>query len=255
MTDRHRDEPRCLAFVCENASRAQTELAGSAIARAADAMRNARGVRPRTERLHLVAPAGALRTADLAAALAAEGVPAAKARALAPRIGRALDRGALDALGPDGWVSIHWAEDVPGAGHAVLRRLGTLAIEAAEALAAPRPVSSAVVHLEPHERSPAGPWLGTVAARPGLFGMSEPDVRALLGEVHHRLVADRPGVRAWLPGAGGATVAVHRPAGRALIFAPFVITDAETRAELARVVLPDAALPAPVRRLPWDAPP
>ena len=77
MTDRTHHGP-CLAFVCESASRAQ-------------------GMRPRTERLHLVARVAALRAPDLAAALTAVGVPAPNARALAPQVDRALDRAALDA--------------------------------------------------------------------------------------------------------------------------------------------------------------
>ena len=254
MTDPHRDEPCCLAFVCESASRAQAVLAGAAIERAADAMRHVRGVPPRTKRPPLVARVAALRSADLAAALAAEGVPAPTARALAPDLERALARDALAGLDPNLWVSLHWADDVPVAERGALLRLGTLVIEAAEALVTPRAVSSAVVHLEPIERSPAGPWLGLLAAGAELFGMTEPrEVRRLLDDVRDRLVA-RPGVRTWLPASGAteteSTIAVRTPAGRPLSFAPFVVTDRETHAELEVVVLPDAALPAPVRRLP-----
>ena len=246
MTDRypHGDELRCLVFVCERASRAQTVLAGAAIARAADAMCRARGVRAHTERLRLVARVAALRAPDLAAALAAEGVPAPNARALAPHVDRALDR--------DACVSITGAHGVPTAEHGVLLALGTLVIEAAEALAAPRAGANAVVHLEPLKRSPAGPWPGILAAGTGLFAMAEPEVREFLAEVRDRLVAHRSGVRAWLPGSGSAentTVAVPIPAGLpglALTFAPFVITDPETLAELETVGLPNAALPAPV---------
>ena len=254
MTDRypHGDELRCLAFVCERASRAQTVLAGAAIARAADAMCRARGVRAHTERLRLVARVAALRAPDLAAALAAEGVPAPNARALAPHVDRALDRDAFGALDRDACVSITGAHGVPTAEHGVLLALGTLVIEAAEALAAPRAGANAVVHLEPLKRSPAGPWPGILAAGTGLFAMAEPEVREFLAEVRDRLVAHRSGVRAWLPGSGSAentTVAVPIPAelpGLALTFAPFVITDPETLAELETVGLPDAALPAPV---------
>ena len=84
MTDRYHDgdEP-CLAFVCEHATYDQTVLASATIARAADAMRRARGLRPRGEPPALFARARALRTPDLAAALAAEGLPAPRARALA----------------------------------------------------------------------------------------------------------------------------------------------------------------------------
>ena len=254
MTDRypHGDELCCLAFVCERASRAQTVLAGAAVARAADAMCRARGMRPRTQRLSLVARISALRAPDLAAALAAEGVPAPNARALAPHVDRALDRDALDALDPDGWMSITSAQGVPAAEHGVLLGLGTLVVEAAEALAAPRAGANAVMHLEPLERSPAGPWPGVLAAGAGLFGMAESEARKFLADVRDRLVVHRTGVRAWLPaqGATETTVAVRTPAGLLLMFAPFVVADTETLAELDTVGLPDAALPAPVYRLP-----
>ena len=250
MTDAYHDGP-CLTFVCENASRAQALLAANAIDRAADAMRHALGRRPRAERLHLVARVAALRSPDLAAALAAEGVPVAEARALAPHV----DRDDLDALDPDVWASLHRAHGVPAAEHACLLRLGALAVEAAHALATPLPVPNAVVLLEPLERSPEGPWPGFLAAGPDLFGMDESEVRTLLADVRDRLVAHCPGVRAWLPASGAreTTVALRTPAelpGLPLLFAPFLVTDAETLAELETVVLPDAALPGPVYRLP-----
>ena len=250
------DDGPCLALVCENASRAQAVLAGTAIARAADAMSRARGVRARTERLHLVAPVAALRAPDLAAALAAEGVAAPSARALAPQVERALDRDALDALGGDGWVSITSAHGVPAAEHGVLCRLGTLAVEAADGLSSPRALARAIVRLEPLERSPEGPWPGILAAAgSGLFGMTESEVRAFVAEVRDRLVVHCPGVCAWLPASGASetTVAVRTPTGYPglpLTFAPFVVTDRETLAELETVGLPDAALPRPVYRLP-----
>ena len=254
-TQAYIDDRPCLALVCQNASRAQAVLAGSAIARAADAMSRARGVGAHTERLHLVARVAALRSPDLAAALAAEGVAAPTARALAPQVERALDRDALDALGGDVWVSITSAHGVPGAEHGVLRRLGTLAVEAADGLSSPRPLPRAIVRLEPLARSPDGPWPGILAANPKLFGMTESEVRAFLAEVRDRLVAHCPGVSAWLPASGAreTTVAVRTPTGYPglpLTFAPFVVTDRETLAELETVGLPDAALPRPVYRLP-----
>ena len=260
MTDRHprRDAPRCLAFVDESASRAMALLAGAAIEGAAEAMRRARGVGPHAERLRLVVRAGALRAhPDLASALAAEGVPAPSARTLAPHVARALARDPLDALGPDAWVSLNTADGVPAAEHTVLLRLARLVVEAAGELAAPRALSSAVVHIEPAGRSPRGPWPGVLASGASLFGMREAATHAFLAEVRERLIAHRPGVRAWLPVARGveSTVAVRTPAGLPalpLVFTPFVITDAATRAELERVGLPDAALPAPVRRLPTE---
>ena len=251
----HRDAPRCLAFVDASASRAKALLAGAAIEGAAEAMRRARGVGPHAERLRLVARAAALRAhPDLATALAAEGVPAPRARALAPHVGRALGRDTFDALGPDAWVSLNTADGVPAAEHPVLLRLARLVVEAAAALAAPRALSSAVVHIEPTGRSPRGPWPGVLASGAELFGMTESGTRAFLAEVRERLVAVRPGVRAWLPASEAAetTVAVRSPAARPLVFTPFVVTDAATRAELERVVLPDAAFPAPVRRLPAE---
>ena len=241
------DGPPCLALVCENASRAQAMLASMAIARAADAMSRARGVRARTERLHLVARVAALRAPDLAAALAAEGVAAPTARALAPHVHRAL--------GGDVWVSITSAQGVPASEHGVLRRLGTLAVEAADGLSTPLPLPRAIVRLEPLARSPDGPWPGILAANPGLFAMTESGVRAFLAEVRDRLVAHCPGVRAWLPasGARASTVAVHAPpgvpGGLSLTFAPFVVTDPHTLAELETAGLPDAALPRPVYRI------
>ena len=197
-------------------------------------------MRAHTERLHLVARAAALRAPDLAAALAAEGVPAPTARALAPQVERALDRDALDALGGDVWVSV----------------TGTLAIEAADGLSSPRALARAIVRLEPLERSPEGPWPGILAAAgSGLFGMTESEVRAFVAEVRDRLVVHRPGVCAWLlPRAPARPPSRCAPPpvipGLPLTFAPFVVTDRETLAELETVGLPDAALPRPVYRLP-----
>ena len=257
MTDRHRheDDPRCLAFVCENASRGQTVLAGTAIAGAADAMCRARGVPPNAPRLELVARVAALRATDLPAALAAEGVPAPRARALAPHVERMLDCDAFNALDRDRWVSITSAHGVPAAEHACLLLLGTLAIEAAHELATPPPIPNAIVHIEPRERSPEGPWPGILAAGTHLFAMDEPEVRAFLADVRDRLVAHCPGVRDWLPASDAtkSTITVRVPAGHPglpLTFAPFVVCDPETLAELDSAGLPDAALPGPVYRLP-----
>ena len=256
MTDHHHHgQGPCLALVCENASRAQAMLAATAIARAADAMSRARGVGARTERLRLVARVATLRAPDLAAALAAEGVAAPTARALAPQVERALDRDALDALGGNVWVSITSAHGVPGAEHGVLRRLGALAVEAADGLSSPLPLPRGIVRLEPLARSPDGPWPGILAASPGLFAMSESGVCAFLAQVRDRLVAHCPGVRAWLPASGAreSTVVVRAPGGLpgglSLTFAPFVVTDPRTLAELETVGLPDAALPRPVYRI------
>ena len=192
MTDRHRDDDaprRYVAFASEHATRAETELAGAAIERAAEAVCRARGVRPPTRHPPLVVRVGALRTRDLAAALAAEGVPARTARALAPH----LDRDALAALDPDAWVSLSPADGVPAAEHDTLLRLGTLAIEAAETLAAVRSVPYACVVVETRERSPEGPWVAMLAAGEDFCAMSKPGGRALLGEIRDRLVAARPG--------------------------------------------------------------
>ena len=140
----------------------------------------------------------------------------------------------------------------------VVPRLATLVVEAAEALSTPPgAVSSAVVHLEPLERTREGPWLGILAAGTDRFAPAESEVRAWLGEVRTRLVATCPGVRALrpAPGATGTIVAVRRPAGLPglpLVFAPFVVTDPGTLAELSTVTLPDAALPAPVLRVPVE---
>ena len=158
-------------------------------------------------------------------------------------------------LGGDVWVSLTSAHGVPAAEHGVLRRLGTLAIEAADGLSSPRALARAIVRLEPLERSPDGPWPGILAAGPGLFDLTESGVRAFLAEVRDRLVVHCPGVRAWLPASGASetTVAVRTPTGYPglpLTFAPFVVTDRETHAELETVGLPDAALPRPVYRLP-----
>ena len=100
-------------------------------------------------------------------------------------------------------------------------RLMTLVVEAAGALSAPR-APCAIVGIEPPERSPAGPWLGLLAAGPDLFGMSEPDGHALLAEMAAGLVAACPGVRALAPVAGVAdiTVTLATEAGRLVTFAP-----------------------------------
>ena len=251
MTDSDREARHCLALVYENASRDQAQLAGAAVERAAAARHQARSTRPCTVRPPLVARAGALRSADLAAALAAEGVPGATARVVAPHLERALDRDALAALDPGAWVSVcSLARDISGAERAVLLRFGRLVLEAAEALAAPRPVPSAVVQLEPLGRSAAGPWLGLLGAGASLLGRAEP--RALLAEVRDRLVDARAGVRAWLPDPHPteSTVAVRASSGDSLTLAPFAVTERALLAELEAEVLPDAALPAPVHRLP-----
>ena len=158
-------------------------------------MCRARGVPPNAPRLELVARVAALRATDLPAALAAEGVPAPRARALAPHVERMLDRDAFNALDRDRWVSITSAHGVPAAEHACLLLLGTLAIEAAHEFATPPPIPNAIVHIEPRERSPEGPWPGVLAAGTHLFGMDEPEVRAFLADVRDRLVAHCPGVR------------------------------------------------------------
>ena len=258
MTDRdhHDDEAPCLAFACEGTSRDQTILASATIASAADAMCHARGVRPHGERLALVARAGALRSApDLAAALAAEGLPAPRARALAPHIERTLARASVAALAPDRWVGVNSAHGVPTAEHPRLLQLGRLAIEAAAELARPRPVPVAVVHLEPRDRSPESPWPGIIAANTGLFGMDESQVGKFLVEVSNRLAARHAGVRTWLPASGAVatTIAVRVPArlpGLPLWLAPFVVNDPDTLAELEARGLPDSALPGPVLWLP-----
>ena len=243
MTERQHAAPRHVAFINASASRAEALLARAAIEGVADAMRRARGAGPPDRGLRLVARARALRAhRDLVTALAAEGVPAPRARDLAPHLARALG-----SAGPDAWVSLTSTHGVPVEEHAMVLRVGEAAVQVAAALSTPHAEACAVVHLEPRERSPAGPWLGVLAAGTRLFRMAEPDTRALLGEVRDRLVAARPGVRAWPPacGATGATVALRTPAG-ALNLLPFLVTDAATRAELERLVLPDVALPAPV---------
>ena len=130
-------------------------------------------------------------------------------------------------------------------------RLMTLVVEAAGALSAPR-APCAIVGIEPPERSPAGPWLGLLAAGPDLFGMSEPDGHALLAEMAAGLVAACPGVRALAPVAGVTvtdiiTVTLATEAGRVVTFAPLLVTDRDALAWLETDVRPDAALPAPVR--------
>ena len=129
-------------------------------------------------------------------------------------------------------------------------RLMTLVVEAAGALSAPR-APCAIVGIEPPERSPAGPWLGLLAAGPDLFGMSEPDGHALLAEMAAGLVAACPGVRALAPVAGVTvtdiiTVTLATEAGRVVTFAPLLVTDRAALAWLETDVRPDAARPAPV---------
>ena len=126
-------------------------------------------------------------------------------------------------------------------------RLMTLVVEAAGALSAPR-APCAIVCIEPPERSPAGPWLGLLAAGPDLFGMSEPDGHALLAEMAAGLVAACPGVRALAPVAGvtDITVTLATEAGRLVTFAPLLVTDRAALAWLETDVRPDAARPAPV---------
>ena len=149
--------------------------------------------------------------------------------------------------------AVRTADPVPGTGHDVARRLATLVVEATRALSAPR-ARCAIVCLEPPGRSPAGPWLGILAAGADLFGMAEPDGHALLAEMAAGLVAACPGVRALAPAEGAAdiTVTLATEAGRLVTFAPFLVTDRETLARLETDVLPDAALPAPVLRLPVE---
>ena len=149
--------------------------------------------------------------------------------------------------------AVRTADPVPGTGHDVARRLATLVVEATRALSAPR-ARCAIVCLEPPGRSPAGPWLGILAAGADLFGMAEPDGHALLAEMAAGLVAACPGVRALAPveGAADITVTLATEAGRLVTFAPFLVTDRETLARLETDVLPDAALPAPVLRLPVE---
>ena len=142
---------------------------------------------------------------------------------------------------------------VPGAGHDDPRRLMTLVLDAAEALSAPR-APCAIVGLEPPERSPAGPWLGILAAGPDLFAMAEPEGHALLAQMAAGLVAACPGVRALAPveGATDLTFTLATEAGRLVTFAPLLVTDRDALARLETDMRPDAARPAPVRRLPVE---
>ena len=162
---------------------------------------------------------------------------------------------ALDRESPsrDRTVPAGAADPVPG--HDDPRRLMTLVVEAAVALSAPQ-APCAIVGIEPPERSPAGPWLGLLAAGPDLFGMSEPDGHALLAEMAAGLVAACPGVRALAPVAGvcvtDITVTLATEAGRLVTFAPLLVTDREALAWLETDVRPDAALPAPVHRSPVE---
>jgi len=135
---------------------------------------------------------------------------------------------------------------VPGAGHNDPRRLMTLVVDAAGALSAPR-APCAIVCLEPPERSPAGPWLGLLAAGPSLFGMAEPEGNALLAEMAAGLVAACPGVRALAPveGVADLTVTLASDAGRLVTFAPLLVTDRAALARLETDVLSDTARPAP----------
>ena len=132
-------------------------------------------------------------------------------------------------------------------------RLMTLVVEAAGALSAPR----ARVRHRGHRAARAQPRrsLARPPRRgPDLFGMSEPDGHALLAEMAAGLVAACPGVRALAPVAGVAdiTVTLATEAGRLVTFAPLLVTDREALAWLETDVRPDAALPAPVLRLPVE---
>ena len=170
----------------------------------------------------------------------------------APSFGLDRESASRDRTVPAGNAA-RTADPVPGTGHDVPRRLATLVVEAARALSAPQ-ARCAIVCLEPPGRSPAGPWLGILAAGADLFGMAEPDGHALLAEMAAGLVAACPGVRALAPAEGAAdiTVTLATEAGRLVTFAPFLVTDRETLARLETDVLPDAALPAPVLRLPVE---
>ena len=63
-----------------------------------------------------------------------------------------------------------------------------------------------------------------------------------------------PGVRALAPVAGvtDITVTLATEAGRLVTFAPLLVTDRDALAWLETDVRPDAALPAPVHRLPVE---
>lgn len=137
----------------------------------------------------------------------------------------------------------------PGTGHDDPRRLATLVVEAARALSAPR-APCAIVCIEPPERSPAGPWLGLLAAGPDLFGMAEPDGHALLAVMAAALVAACPGARALEPveGVADLTVTLATEAGGLVTFAPLLVTDRDALARLETDVRPDAAIPTRVLR-------
>ena len=249
MTDRHDDT--CLSLICAGASRAEMRLASATIARAADAWCRARAARPRRPRLELVVAIERLRTGDPAATLAHHGLPAARARALAPDLARTFNDETSRTGDPaDAWVSFNDVHGVPGAEHAVLLQLAVLAIEVAGALRTPMPGPCARLRIEPLERSPAGPWPGLLATHDAWLAAPELDSRALLAEVRDRLVAHRPGVRAWPPAARAAesTITLRTPEGRPLILVPFVVTDRATRVELEEIILPDVALPGLVHR-------
>ena len=226
------------------------QLASATIARAADAWCRARALPPRRARLALVVATERLRTGDVADALAEHGLPAARARALAPAIARSFDGETACALDPaDAWVSVNDVGGVPGAERAVLHPLAVLTVELARTLRPPAPAPRVGVRVESLERSPAGPWPGLLGTH-DVWLAPEVDARDLLAEARARLVAHRPGVHAWPPAArtGATTVTLRTPEGRPLVLVPFVVTDPATRAELDALGLPDAALPGRVDR-------
>lgn len=250
MTDRH-DISTCRALICAGASRAQAQLASAAIARAADAWCRARGLPPREQRFACVVRVAELRDGDIATTLAAQGLSPERARALAPRIARELDE-AAPVLDPDAvWLTFNDVRGVPRAERPVLLQLGMLAVEVANALRTPMPVPHARVHVEPLDRCPEGPWPGLLATHHPWLAAPGIEARGLLAEVRDRLVAHRPGVRAW-PSASraeGSTITLRTPGeSQPLILVPFVVSDRATRAELDATTLPDAALPGLVHR-------
>ncbi|MDD9981568.1 MAG: hypothetical protein OXU81_09460 [Gammaproteobacteria bacterium] len=238
------------ALVCAGATRTQAQLASAAIASAADAWCYARGLPPREPRFACVLRVAELRNGDIATTLAAQGLSPERAGALAPRIARELDEAAPN-LDPDAvWVTFNDVRGVPRAERAVLLQLGMLAIEVDTALRTPLSMPHARVHVEPLDRCPEGPWPGLLATHDLWLAAPGIEARGLLAEVRDRLVAHRPGVRAWPPASRteDATVALRTPQGRPLLLVPFVVTDRATRAELDATTLPDAALPGLVHR-------
>lgn len=219
MDDAPAGAPLPVVFTDPGASRLETALAVVAMEKAAHALDWAlRGDAAHdVPRWIRVVPASVLASPDAVAALGAEGIPAPAARALVERIAECVTLRA-DIPGHQ-WLGIAGAAGVPDRERPVLGTLGPLALDAANALAAPEASNQIVIApLATPVTNPGGcsagerPWVCVLATRLDAPGVLERELLDLLAVATHALIDRHAGFRDWIPRPCDPTVRVRIPA-------------------------------------------